>query len=261
MMRSCGIKLFAHLYWNSKQAFALSKDRYPYWTLFAMEKGEFEYKIGEQRGIAAENDLILCPPQVWFHRRALKPVTFHYVQFEWLAGEENVDYPLEEVRVRITDKLRLSTSFAHLRQLSEFMDERSQCWKAYMVEDMLNMAVMERERTARLPKPTGDTLMLAVRKALQEQALEALQLGELASAFGMSPVQLTRRFRASFGVTPSQFITDIRLTRAVLLLKETALTMDEIAQRCGYDNGYYFSRVFEKNQQVRPSVYRKLNQV
>jgi len=257
------VTLHSHIYWNRKQAFALDKDRYLHWTLFAVEKGAFEYRIGEQLGTAAENDLILCPPQMWFHRRALEPVTFHYAQFEWNSAERQIDYPMEEMRVRIADKLRLSTSFAYLRRLAEATDQRSHEWKTYLISDMLNMAVWEREWTARQPKAleNGDHLMMKVRKELQDLALGSLHLAQIASAFGMTPVQLTRRFRAAFGMTPSRFITDIRLSHAAVLLKETALTMDEIAQRCGYDNGYYFSRVFEKEQRMRPSVYRRLNQI
>ncbi|GGD69745.1 helix-turn-helix domain-containing protein [Paenibacillus nasutitermitis] len=263
MSPSFAVTLHSHIYWNRKEVFALDKDRYPYWTLFAVEKGTFQYDIGGQKGTAAENELILCPPQVWFHRRALHPVSFHFVQFEWNSAESPLDDPTAEVRVRIADTLRLSTSFAYLRQLAALTDQRSHDWKTYMLTDMLNMAIFEREWAARQPKQleNGDDLMLEVRKELQARALGNLQMAELASEFGITPVQLTRRFRAAFGATPSGLLADIRLSQAVLLLKETALTMDEIAQRCGYDNGYYFSRVFEKHQRMRPSVFRRLNQV
>ncbi|MCZ8523462.1 helix-turn-helix domain-containing protein [Paenibacillus mucilaginosus] len=51
------------------------------------------------------------------------------------------------------------------------------------------------------------------------------------------------------------------MQRARTLLLETSLTLDEIADRCGYENGFYLSRIFSRKMRVPPSVYRKIHRV
>ncbi len=55
-----------------------------------------------------------------------------------------------------------------------------------------------------------------------------------------------------------EYLTALRLERAKALLTDTDFTMEHVASLCGYDNGYYFSRIFEKTVKLRPSVYRRM---
>ncbi|MNI69635.1 Xylose operon regulatory protein [compost metagenome] len=84
-----------------------------------------------------------------------------------------------------------------------------------------------------------------------------LSLALLSTQLKLYPSQLTRRFQASYGVSPIEYATEVRLQKARSLLIETNLTIDEIADLCGYQNGFYFSRIFERKMKLRPSYYRK----
>ncbi|MNG29018.1 HTH-type transcriptional activator Btr [compost metagenome] len=54
-----------------------------------------------------------------------------------------------------------------------------------------------------------------------------------------------------------RFATKVRLTRARLLLVETQDSLESIAEQCGYQNAFYFSRVFSQHMGMSPSGYRK----
>lgn len=54
-----------------------------------------------------------------------------------------------------------------------------------------------------------------------------------------------------------KFVTKVRLEKALKLLKETDLTLDEIASHVGYANGNYFSKVFRSVVGVSPEKYRR----
>ena len=75
---------------------------------------------------------------------------------------------------------------------------------------------------------------------------------KLAAELGISPVQLSRRFSKSIGMTPSSYLSHIRLEKAQSLLIETSLPLEQIAQACGFSNGFYLSRVFTKIMKVSP---------
>ena len=55
----------------------------------------------------------------------------------------------------------------------------------------------------------------------------------------------------------AEFLSDLRLRRAQELLKNNELTINDIAQRCGYSDIAYFSRCFKNRFGVSPSRWRK----
>nr|MBQ4456162.1 helix-turn-helix domain-containing protein [Clostridia bacterium] len=66
-----------------------------------------------------------------------------------------------------------------------------------------------------------------------------------------------KKFKAYTGVSPLQYLLDIRLSNAKSLLASTEYTISEISSIVGYDNPLYFSRLFHKHIGMSPREYRK----
>lgn len=81
----------------------------------------------------------------------------------------------------------------------------------------------------------------------------------LAKACNVSEVYFRKLFKAHFGISPKQFIIDIRLRRASQLLTEARRSISEISEATGFSNQYHFSRIFKERFGVTPSEYRKAN--
>ena len=58
------------------------------------------------------------------------------------------------------------------------------------------------------------------------------------------------------GESPYKFLLNIRMTEAKYLLTETSIQIADIAKNVGYDDPYYFSRIFKKYTGQSPSAYR-----
>jgi AraC-like DNA-binding protein len=86
-----------------------------------------------------------------------------------------------------------------------------------------------------------------------------MQLKKISDMMHLSPVQFSRRFKRKTGVNPSDFLTSLRINKACMLLAETDYSLAEVAPLCGYENEYYFSRIFKKKLETNPSVYRKMH--
>lgn len=70
---------------------------------------------------------------------------------------------------------------------------------------------------------------------------------------------LRRLFQRAYGLTPLNFLTDLRLSRAAQLLASgdrASLSVIDVARSCGYRDPLYFSRMFKKKFGVSPSGYR-----
>lgn len=87
---------------------------------------------------------------------------------------------------------------------------------------------------------------------------ERITLDELAAVAGISKYYFVRRFKASFGKSPMNYIIDLKMTEAKRLLAGGPRTIKEIAQHIGYEPPY-FACLFKKNTGSSPREYRRLH--
>ena len=78
----------------------------------------------------------------------------------------------------------------------------------------------------------------------------------LEKTFNMSKMQLYRKLKTLTGMTPGEFIRNIRLKEAAHLLATTQLNVTEIFYRTGFNNQSYFFREFRKRYNYAPNEYR-----
>lgn len=64
-------------------------------------------------------------------------------------------------------------------------------------------------------------------------------------------------FRNSTGMSPQQFLTTFRITKATELLQLTDLPIESIALSCGYTDPLVFAKAFKQMKNMSPSIYRK----
>jgi len=92
---------------------------------------------------------------------------------------------------------------------------------------------------------------------LSENYNQPICIDDFASSIGMSVSYFTRNFKKYTGKTPMQYIIELRIGNAQMLLETSSYPISEIARIVGYDNPLYFSRLFCKQTGVSPSEYRK----
>lgn len=77
----------------------------------------------------------------------------------------------------------------------------------------------------------------------------------LSQEVGMSRTQLHRRMKELTGISPSDFIRNIRLRQAATLLKSKTLTITQIAYTVGFTSQTHFSSAFKKMYGMSPKEY------
>jgi AraC-like DNA-binding protein len=101
--------------------------------------------------------------------------------------------------------------------------------------------------------------------SLISKALEAIQtnwqsppdLETLAGRCNMSVSTFQRRWNESMGITPARYALGLKLQEACRLLIETSDSISEVANACGFDDEFYFSRCFRRQFGSPPRNYRK----
>ena len=83
-----------------------------------------------------------------------------------------------------------------------------------------------------------------------------ITLDDIVKASGLSKYHFTRLFRQTIHITPIQYLTKVRINKAIDLLKDDSLTIEEIAVKIGFSNGNYFSKVFRSLLGLPPGEFR-----
>ncbi len=97
----------------------------------------------------------------------------------------------------------------------------------------------------------------AIQRYIHDHLSDRLTLSALARQAHLSPAHFTRLFRRQLGVSPIQYVNQKRIDVACALLAESDMKLWQVARQAGFDDPYYFSRLFRKVTGTPPSVYRR----
>ena len=92
---------------------------------------------------------------------------------------------------------------------------------------------------------------------MRANVARSLTLQELSRHAGLSPTRYSALFREQTGSSPVDHHIRLRMQAACHYLDITALSVKEVAAKLGYDDAYYFSRIFQKILGCSPLSYRR----
>ena len=110
----------------------------------------------------------------------------------------------------------------------------------------------------RAPQRTWPRWLPAVISRLNESSDEPLRLQPLAETLGLHPVYLSRAFRQHTGMTMSDYLRRVRLTRVRQLLGMSKHSITAIASETGFTDISHLTRTFSDAFGVTPSAFRNV---
>jgi transcriptional regulator GlxA family with amidase domain len=103
-----------------------------------------------------------------------------------------------------------------------------------------------------------DEQIIKIQEWLKQHYQNEVTLKTLAAKFDISVRSFNRRFRLAAGQTPLQYLQEVRLQQAKALLKQSNLSIAEIAYAVGYQDTSHFSTLFKRVNAITPNEYRHL---
>jgi len=101
-----------------------------------------------------------------------------------------------------------------------------------------------------------DMRMIDAKRYMDEHFTEANCLEQVVLQSGISARRFGELFRKSFDATPNRYIGTRKIERACELLESEELTVEQVAELCGFSDVYYFSKTFKKEMGVSPSRWK-----
>ena len=92
---------------------------------------------------------------------------------------------------------------------------------------------------------------------INEKISEPITLTELSELADLNPAYFSTLFTKHMGIPPLRYVNNKKIEKAQTLLLSITKTLEEISRMVGYDDVFYFSRIFKKITGLTPAKYRK----
>ena len=125
-----------------------------------------------------------------------------------------------------------------------------------LANQILAETVLAREVSEHRAKKVEGRIIKTIR-FMQESLTQDLTLEQLAHKASLSVPHYCTLFKSHTGTTPLRFFTRLRLQRACELMKNANLNVRMVSEAMGFEDPFYFGRVFKKIMGITPTNYRK----
>ncbi len=103
-----------------------------------------------------------------------------------------------------------------------------------------------------------DEAIIDIQEWMHQHFNTDINMKLLSKTFDLSQRTINRRFKQATGLSPVQYLQEIRLDKAKELLKTSNLAIAEVAYKVGYPDSAYFSTLFKRVISLSPGEYRRL---
>lgn len=125
--------------------------------------------------------------------------------------------------------------------------------KAYFMQFISEM-LMAHQRSKRIDREDAMSEALTFMRNYYQSGLTVT---EVAERFDIERRRFAHLFERYTGINPSNYLIELRIQHAKELMRATDETIASIAEKVGYDDPFYFSRIFKKYTGKAPTVYRQ----
>ena len=243
---------------------------HPFFHYLYIVDGTAQMTVGENAFSASEDEFYLIPPGVGHGFTADKIKGLKTIEIKFTASGE--------MEKHLTDlKQRIRLPDGKVRHLAENLISEGMNKAAYW-NDIVNLRFSEilmhllrideqnspvRDAHDLIPEYVhemhgSEKSNLGLTLSYMEKNLDqVINLDMLAKVGGMGRFQFNRAFKSAYGVTPIQYLGDLRFAKAKELMRYSDKNVTQIAYSVGFNDVHYFSRFFKQRENVSPNEYLK----
>lgn len=222
-------------------------------------KGKGTYTVNNTVYELCEGDIFLVKPNqlITYSADKEEPWEYYWVGFNGACANKLVlhlpfrdDMPIHHCKNADRVKQGLLNIF-----LSRGPDPRNETLMVgYLYLFIAELMQEASELTPRSANSSSQYVINAI-KYIQFNYSHDISIDDIAKSVGVSRSHLYRVFMSNVGQSPIDYLTNYRISEACSLLKNSQLSIAEVAVSVGFFDQFYFSRVFKKNVGVPPSKY------
>lgn len=206
--------------------------------------GEILYTHKGQTYLSDRHHAVILPKGQSYSLQGTKKGTFPVINFdcEGFVSDEFIVLPISHIEPILKD-------FEYLK--NRFFREENRLLSMSILYKMLYDLVR------------GETLLhspLSPALAYLEQNLSFdITNATLAETCSMSEEYFRKQFKKNYGLSPKQYVIDLRIAKAKQLLTDGILKVQAVSEQCGFSNPYHFCRLFKEKTGLTPTEFMNTN--
>ena len=216
--------------------------------LILVKSGTFSVEVNGQTHTVKENEAFLFKKGSFHKRKILKECVLYVFRFD-----SDVDV-FKDTHIIFHDIERIKSTLNLLKRIDRSVNNNNFSLKQNLLLDIIGQYLLENEfyTQSQIKDEKIESALNYISRSLHFK----INLKCAAKLTNLSYVQFLRRFQKYTGVTPSEYITSLRMQKAKTLLSDTDYHIKDIAEKCGFESEYYFSNFFKKNAGLSPKAFR-----
>ena len=242
-------------YMKRPEGFVFAKEDTEHCIMALIIGGSARYQCGEESFTVQAGDILFLPQRVSYTAQVTSPEPWEHIVISFSMGE---DADLDRFPVETVNKVVRGSRFEELfRQAHAAW---SQCAYGYKIQvKAIITQILFQLISENFSRLFGSNTALSSLKAaadyMEQNYMRKISVEELAALSGYSASHFARIFSNVYGVPPIQYLNQIRILHAKNLLRANQHTLNQIAQKCGFSNVYYFSRCFKQITGTTPAKW------
>ena len=237
---------------------------HPFTELFYVVDGKGEFNIQGQRFPVKANDFVIINPQVEHTELSSPDEPLEYIvlginglSFSNLTPVSEGGHPFSFFNLRDEQKDILRYLNAMVQEAtSQSMSYELVC---HNLLEILLIKILRHQHfdleVGKQGKATKDISF--IKHYLETYYHESIQLEDLASMTHLSRFYISHSFKKEIGMSPMEYLIDIRIKESKILLRTTNYSISQVADIVGFTTPTYFSKQFRKSTGISPTDYRE----
>ncbi|PTY07944.1 hypothetical protein DB347_06900 [Opitutaceae bacterium EW11] len=223
----------------------------PYWRLYWHDKRGAEIGVAKKSIPIRPGHVVLIPPNTHYSSKLRSPVQQLFVHF--LVEPRFRGAPETVFQFRATEEQRICRQ----QVLEQFSWDTSSVRISLLAQILVSSALLQLPSTDWTRRYEDPRITRAVETIANRYPRKVGNVA-LAREARMHPSAFIRLFRQCTGHTPLEYLTNLRLEEACSMLHHDDASLDEIAEKTGFGDRGYFSRMFSRSLNCPPAKYRTL---
>ena len=252
-------KVYGFFYQVKTPPYAYNHDQHDYFEMTIVDQGELIHEVDGQKIHAKKHDcLIYFPNQVHSQKVVNDGVTTYLsIMFSAAGIAPSLRNKLVHLGNNYTYLLEKMVELSNHPQSPYYADEMINLFKSIIIQMLKGDHSVHEIPSTSMRENYESELFQSIIEYLHHHVESENQVNDLVTRFSLSRSTLQLLFKKYANMTPKNYINRLRLKRSKLLIKESKLSLSEIAETLGYGSLQYFSRVFNQEFGVSPSSYAK----
>src|SRR5690554_1044833 len=237
----------------------VKRQKHTDYLLIFCHRGRGHFRTNHIQGELKAGQLLLLPSgEAHAYAASVdQPWSIYWAHFQGSAATACMDFLELSLSQPVLTLSRWRQLIPVVTDLLNLQTQRHQFTAAVVAASLLQRIIAELPCLTPVAQAPAEFDLAALERFMYDNSHRDLSLDDFAQFAGLSRFHFSKKFKQFAGTSPMRYFNQIRVKLACQLLDNSTDSIRQISQQLGFEDPYYFSRLFKKTMGISPQYYRE----